>query len=145
MPKKIKFIRTTAEMEYQIGQAFKQNFEFADVLIPLTTLLPFEFPSYLQSEDFYIDKLTFNYATNASSWTQVFKIDNTYKNTNYFEGYTYAVPLVSGFYRIRAGSYNTYNLLKAINVGEFIRNFRLINSSGQALIDASGDFLTQPI
>lgn len=140
--KKLEFIPDTQTMEFESTNVYKQNYKFAEIIMSKYSLLPFEFPSFLQDETFYLQKMTISNSTLEHSFANYLELLDTYKKTLYFEKYDFIAQLVKGFYRIKAGNYISKNLIQVENFHDVeLSASKFTDANGDSLVDATGDNL----
>lgn len=141
----MKFI-SAGDMDFQFEKAIKRNNSFGNFIIPVSQMQYFEFYTNdgvsIQSEDFYLQKLTYSQVTGEESFYDYLQLNNTYKGTGYFSDYDFASSIDTGCYRIRAGNYYGVTLVyaKSISTGAYIA---LIDNVGDELIDNTSDPLIE--
>lgn len=138
-------------MDFQKFIANIHNISFGNFNIPISEMIDFDFETddgvSIQNEDFYLQKISYFSATQTFQYENYLQLNNTYKNTGYFEGYDFVSDIDQGLYIIKAGDYIGLEIIKAIDVDISdisIYNY-LIDNSGNRLIDNNGDYLVEPI
>lgn len=141
---RLKFIAETEKMQFEENIKLKSNYFFGNVIFPNNKIIGFDFPDYLQTETFILQKLTINVYTNKSSWTDVLTLNNTYKNIQYFETYD-ITPLLNDIYRIKAGAYITSQLIEMKDNSTFLTDYVFADNTADNFIDNSGNNFSEPI
>lgn len=143
-------IFTTEISDFQKEKAERSNTGFGNRNFTTSEMLTFTFETLsgrgeLQSLDFYLQ--TGTYVNGAYQWEDYLLLDDTYKQTGYFEAYEFAINIVEGCYRIRAGAFHSIDLLKAVNISiaELSTGIGLADNNDDTLVDNNGDTLVQPI
>ena len=140
---KIDFVLLTEKQEYKQAEYLQSNYNFGNIIVPLDTLLSFKFPSFLQNETFYLDYGVVDPFTSTITYeveTYPIALNNTYKKTGYFESYALGTTLNTRYkYRIRAGLYQSYQILQPKLIGTIITTKTMTDGSGDSFVDVSGD------
>lgn len=115
----MKFI-DSGKLDFEKIKALKYNNNFGNFIITTTEMAFFEFYTEallsggIQSEDFYLQKINYISATNSYEYYDYLQLNNTYKQTGYFESYEFASEVDEGMYRLRAGNYYSIDLIQAV-------------------------------
>lgn len=143
-------IFTTEISDFQKEKAERSNTGFGNRNFTTSEMLTFTFETLsgrgeLQSLDFYLQ--TGTYVNGAYQWEDYLLLDDTYKQTGYFEAYDFAINIVEGCYRIRAGAFHSIDLLKAVNISiaELSTSYDFIDDDDDAFIDDEGEEFIEPI
>ena len=139
----MKFI-STGDMDFQYVEASRKNNKFGNFVIPISEMQAFRFETNdgvsIQSEDFYLQKLHYSKFTKTYSFNDYLRLNNTYKNTGYFETYEFASSIDAGCYRIRAGSYYSVTLITAKDMSTSLEGFIHGDINGDFFGDTNGDY-----
>lgn len=142
----MKFVTGNINLDFQIQAALKRNTSFGNFIIPISQMQYFEFYTNdgvsIQSEDFYLQKLRYDSSIGTYYFYNYLQLNNTYKNTGYFEEYDFASDIDTGCYRIKAGNYYSITLVRAldIDITSMLNGFIHGDSDGDYFGDSDGDY-----
>ena len=138
---------TELKMDFQIPRAKLGNYFHANILMPNDALTPFIFPAELYSEDFYLQKMTYDNVKMEYSFADYLLLNNTYKNAdNYFEEYSFATKLDVAVYRIKAGEYYSKSLINAkVISGTFKKYSNILDYHNSDIFDFDNSEIIQPL